>query len=118
MAIGPLQRPWHHTPSGNDPYDVEFNATDIAIGGKLLQASLEIDILDQMRFKTDDDYKRAIKQRIAADLARVMIESNLVEFTHMPQPATGRDTIYARCYLAPNEQVKLLRIHYGNTNKR
>lgn len=117
MAIGPLQRPWHHTPI-DDPFDITFNVTDIAIGGKLLQASMEIDVLDQVSFKTDDDYKRAIKHKIAADLARAMIESNLIEFTYMPQPAIGRDTIYARCYLAPNEQVKLLRTHYAAVNKR
>lgn len=112
MALGPLSKPWHYT-AVQDQYNVEFDVTDIPIGGKLMQARLELNQMEQMNFKTDDDYKRAIKQKIAADLARAMIEGNLIEFTHMPQPATGRDTIYARCYLAKDSDVKILRMHYA-----
>ena len=112
MAIGPLQQPWH-SPSGVDPFEMNLTTYDVPIGGKLLQASMELNAIDQINFKSDDDYKRAIKQRIAADLARAMIEGKLIEFTHLPQPSTGRDTIYARCYLAKDSDVKILRMHYA-----
>lgn len=112
MAIGPLQQPWH-SPSGVDPFEMNLTTYDVPIGGKLLQASMELNPIDQMNFASDDEYKRAIKKRIAADLARAMIESNMIEFTHLPQPSTGRDTIYARCYLAKDSDVKILRMHYA-----
>lgn len=101
-----------------DPFEATFNCTDIAIGGKLLQATLEVSATNQIKFLSDDDYKRAIKQKIAAELARVMIESNLIEFTHIKNVHDYSTTIHARCYLAPNDQVKLLRLHYANANKR
>ena len=109
--------PWHHT-IANDPYDVEFSAVDVAIGGKLIQAKLELTNMESMNFKSDDDYKRAIKQKVASDLARAMIETNVIEFTRLPQPATGTDIIYARCYLAPDSQVKILRMNYVKPDKR
>ena len=96
----------------HDPFEIEFDTTDIPIGGKLVQAKLEITTMDQMRFHDDEEYKRAIKQKVASELARVMIESNLIEFTRLPQMGSGNDIIYARCYLAPDNQVKLLRTHY------
>ena len=105
-----MATPWHHT-IANDPYDVEFSVVDVAIGGKLIQAKLEITAMDQMRFHDVDGYKRAIKQKIATELARVMVEGNLIEFTRLPQNGRGTDIICARCYLAPDNQVKLLRIH-------
>ena len=108
MAILP---PWHHT-IANDPFDTQFEITDIAIGGKLIQAKLENTAMDQMKFHDADECKRAIKQKIASELARVMVEGNLIEFTRLPQNGRGTDIICARCYLAPNEQVKVLRTHY------
>lgn len=96
-----------------DPLDIQFETTDIPIGGHLLQAKLELSQIEQLNFKSDDDYKRAIKMKIATDLARAMIESNLVEVTRLPQPAQGTDIIFARCYLAKNSDVKILRMHYA-----
>ena len=101
-----------------DPFEATFDVTDVAIGGKLLQANIQLTTMEQSSFLSDDDFKRMIKQKIASELARVMIESNLVEFTHMISHVEGTTNVYARCYLAPNDQVKLLRIHYANANKR
>ena len=112
-----MTAPWHHT-IANDPYDVEFSTVDVPIGGKLIQAKLELSYIEAINFQSDDDYKRAIKQKVASDLARVMIEGNLIEFTRLPQPATGTDIIYARCYLAPDANVRILRMNYVSPNKK
>lgn len=101
-----------------DPFDVKFEHQDIAIGGKLIQATLNLSPLEQINFRTDDEYKRAIKNKMAHELARFMIEANLIEFTRLPQNHIGNDIIHARCYLAPNEQVKVLRTHYANSIQR
>lgn len=97
----------------HEPFDFDFNVTDIPIGGKLIQAHLELSPMERMNFVSDDEYKRAIKRKMASELARFMIEANLIEFTHLPQNHTGNDIIHARCYLAPNGDVKILRTHYA-----
>lgn len=107
MALGKFPL---HT-STIDPFDTKVNVQDIAIGGKLITVSLEPNPLDEMTFASPDDYKRAVKMKIATDLARVMIESNLIEFTQMLSSTTMGKVIHARCYLAPDSQVKILRIH-------
>ena len=103
--------PWPLHTNVIDPFEVEFNVKDVAIGGKLLTVSLELNPLDEMTFVNPDDYKRAVKQKIASELARAMIESNLVEFTQMVSSTNMGKVIHARCYLAPDNQVKILRIH-------
>lgn len=105
--------PWQQT-SVMDPFEAEFSSVDVAIGGKLITAKLELKHMDQMVFATDDDYKRAIKMKVAQELARAMIETNVIEFTRVPHPSTLSDIIFARCYLAPDSQVKILRIEYAN----
>ena len=93
-----------------DPFDTQINVEEFAIGGKLMTAKLVIPMLDQMSFANSDDYKRAVKQKIASELARGMIESNLIEFTQMMDHLNGGTIIHARCYIAPDNQVKILRI--------
>jgi hypothetical protein len=44
-----------------------------------------------------------------------MISNGLVEFTQMHDNITFDTIVKARCYLAPNDQVKILRIHYAGT---
>jgi hypothetical protein len=94
-------------------HELDFSVVDIPIGGKLLQARLELNWIEQFDFKSDEVYKQAIKEKVAFELALAMIQSKAIEFTHLTQPSTGTDTIYARCYLAPSDQVKVLRMHYA-----
>ena len=92
-----------------------FKTMDYPIGGKLVSGSLDITFADTNRFLTDDDFKNAIKQRMATHLVKCMIENNLIEFTKIEDSKTGSYRLHARCYLAPNDQVKILRTHYGST---
>lgn len=93
-----------------DPFEIDINSTDYAIGGKLIQARLVLNPLDEVHFQSSDEFKKAIKNKIASELARAMIESNLIEFTQAKN-VDYSTVIHARCYLAPNDQVKILRIH-------
>ena len=92
-----------------------FKTMDYPIGGKIVSTSLEITFADTDRFLSDDDFKRAIKERMATHLVKCMMENNLIEFTKIEDSATGSYRLHARCYLAPNDQVKILRTHYGST---
>jgi non-ribosomal peptide synthetase component E (peptide arylation enzyme) len=105
MAIA--TQPWNVN-TYSDPFDSKFDVKEYPIGGKLVQARLELSAMQAIQF-TDDEMRRQIKHDMASELARFMIESNLIEFTRVDDPKTATMQIYARCYLAPDNQVKILR---------
>ena len=43
-------------------------------------------------------------------LTKHMLERNLVEFTSWDDPVTGKKHVAVRAYLAPDDQVKILRL--------
>ena len=95
--------------------ELTFKTKDYPIGGKIVSTSLEITFADTDRFLSDDDFKRAIKERMATHLVKQMVENNLIEFTKIRDGLTDAYVLHARCYLAPDDQVKILRTHYGST---
>ena len=58
----------------------------------------------------DKDAVKRVKEKLIHDMATYMLENNLVEFTHSDDPMTFRRRIAVRAYLAPNDQVKILRL--------
>lgn len=105
-----MMKPWHHT-TNIDEFKSQFETRDYLIGGKLIQASREVHFDEALTFYSEVDYKKLLKSEMAAELARFMIENNLIEFTRLTDQNTMIDKIYARCYLAPDDQVKILRVH-------
>lgn len=94
-----------------EPPTVDVNVTELAIGGKALKVHIRIAEYERMRMASDDEFAREMKRRLTRDMVEYMIDNRLIEFTTM-QSADQLDTIVAaRAYLAPNETVKLLRIH-------
>lgn len=68
---------------------------------------------DKLMFDTPEDvWKQEVKKRLAMDLAEKMLEEGVIEFTQMQDPAWGHKTIRARCYLVPDNQVRILRTLY------
>lgn len=53
---------------------------------------------------------REVKEKLATDMVLHMIENKLVEFTHRDDPITGRRQLLIRAFLAPSDQVKILRL--------
>ena len=92
-----------------------FNIKDYPIGGKLVGTSLEITFADTDRFLTDEDFKDAIKVKMAIALVKHMMENNLIEFTKIADPYSDSLRLHARCYVTSDDQVKILRTHYGST---
>lgn len=91
----------------NDP---EFHTYDYVIGGKMVvgRAVMEDEYSELMR--TDYDARDRVKQKLIQDMAQYILENNLVEFTQMKDPITFKTQIAVRAYLAPNDQVKILRL--------
>lgn len=96
-------------PSSPGRYPTDFNiehlqSYDTPIGGKLLVAELEITEYDLLRL-TDID----IKERLTNILAKGIMNSEHVVFTKSADPIKFSELVRARCYLAPSDQVRILR---------
>lgn len=102
-----------------DPFDVPFdvNFTDYAIGGKLVHVRLVVSDIERIEFQNSCRFREEMKDKLAMMLVKHMLEKNLIEFTHLPDMATGDDILHARCYLAPDAQVKVMRT-YGKLQSK
>jgi hypothetical protein len=58
----------------------------------------------------DADAKLAVKQDLINQLTQYMLENNLVEFTSWDEPVLGTKHVAVRAYLAPDDQIKILRV--------
>ena len=91
--------------------DVTFQSHDYAIGGKMVVGRAEM--TEDFRMMIEDGDATAImqiKEKLTRDLVSYMLENKLVEFTHHEDPITFRRQLAIRAYLAPNDQVKILRL--------
>ena len=89
----------------------EFQSHDYAIGGKMVVGRAEM--TEDFRMMLEDGDATAImqiKEKLTRDLVSYMLENKLVEFTHHDDPITFRRQLAIRAYLAPNDQVKILRL--------
>ena len=89
--------------------DVSFQTQDYAIGGRMITVKITWDDLQHMKMG-DEEWRIHIRQKLANQLALAMLDQHLMETTSIQDPM-GRHIIAARCYLAPNDQVKILRVH-------
>jgi len=78
--------------------------TDIAIGGKLVNVNITLSNFDTISLNPD-----AIKWRVADHLVKYMIDNKLIEFTKQENLLENSTIINARCYLAPDDTVRILR---------
>ena len=91
--------------------DPIFQTHDYVIGGKMVVGRAEMDESYTIMLQNGDkDAVKHIKEKLIHDMATYMLENNLVEFTHVDDPLTFRRKIAVRAYLAPNDQVKILRL--------
>ena len=60
----------------------------------------------------EDAFKQRVKEDLAMALANKMMEAGVIEFTQMKDQIAFHRTIKARCYLVPDNQVRLLRTLY------
>ena len=53
--------------------------------------------------------KARIKEELSKQLAELILETKMVEFTQMIDPSTGDRVVRARCFLVPDGQVQIIR---------
>lgn len=88
----------------------DFQTYDYPIGGKMVVGKAVMDDSYSEILRTDFDARDQLKSKLIHDMAQYMLENNLVEFTQMEDPITFRKHVFVRAYLAPNDQVKILRL--------
>jgi len=92
----------------NDPV---FQTYDYAIGGKMVVGRAEMTEDFRMMIEDgDEDAKNSVKEKLIHQMASFMLENNLVEFTYYDNPMDFSRQIAVRAYLAPNDQIKVLRL--------
>lgn len=91
--------------------EVNFQTYDYVINGKMVVGRATIsDTFREMIENGDDDAKRQIKSSLIHQMAEFILENNLVEFTYHDDHTTFNRHVTVRAYLAPNDQVKILRV--------
>ena len=87
-----------------------FETHDYIIGGKMVVGKTVLTDEYQVLMNTDNEARLRVKKELIHQMAEFMLENNLVEFTHYKDPVLFHTHIAVRAYLAPNDQVKILRL--------
>ena len=87
-----------------------FTTHDYIIGGKLVVGRAVLEDTFAELLGRDVDAAKRIKQKLANDIAMFMLENQLLEFTQFKDPIVYKTHVAVRAYIAPNDQVKILRL--------
>ena len=99
---------------GNNPYmawEEPLTHYEYAIQGQMFMVSYEASE-HQMALMGEDVFKQHIKENLAMALANKMLEAGVIEFTQTQDQISIHKLIKARCYLVPDDRVRLLRTLY------
>jgi hypothetical protein len=91
--------------------EATFTSWEYAIGGKMVVGRATMS--EDFRMMMEDGDATAImqiKEKLTRDLVQFILENKLVEFTRHDDPMTMDRQIAIRAYLAPSDQVKILRL--------
>jgi hypothetical protein len=87
--------------------NVEFEVIDHVIKGKMVKCSMTIP--DYKIHSMDPAYKMSIKQEMATRIAHFLLDNNMIDYTQMPNYQSLDINVYARCFVTPDETVRILR---------
>ena len=90
--------------------DPIFETHDYIIGGKMVVGKTVLTDEYQVLMNTDNEARLRVKKELIHQMAEYILENNLVEFTQYKDPVLFHTHIAVRAYLAPNDQVKILRL--------
>lgn len=86
----------------------EIETLDIAIAGKMIVCSAEIDSLYASQVMTAED-KKYIRERLASQIAAFMLDQAMIEFTQHQDPKTGNTKVRGRVFVTPDDQTRIIR---------
>jgi len=82
---------------------------EYAIGGKLVTAFMRVPYDHIAISKSDEFFKKLIKTKMVNQIVDKLLEDGLVEITQQEDYANQEIILRAHAYIAPNDQVKILR---------
>lgn len=92
----------------HDYGEVSFDYEDYAIGGKMITVKVSVPDETFTNAMRDDQTRQEVRRMLVEQIASVILDRKLCDITQM-KDVTLTTTVAARCYVAPNEQVRLLR---------
>jgi len=90
-------------------HEPDFQTYDYTIGGKLVVGRAVIDESYNQLMMSDKESRQKVKEKLVTDMAHYMLENNLVEFMQQKN-IDMTTTVVVRAYIAPDSQVKILRL--------
>ena len=93
----------------NDLSPIEVEERSYALGGKLLTAKMVVSEFEALA--NNEDLKQTIRKKMVESLVEQILNDKLCEFTTYTDAVLMGQIVVARCYLAPNDQIRLLRVH-------
>ena len=88
--------------------NVKYEYDDYLIQGKMVVAKATFP--DQMKISALPEIARQeIRETLAKQIAHFILENDMLEFVHNKDPLTFYDTVAARCFIVPNNEVKVIR---------
>ena len=81
---------------------------DIVLAGKLLTCSKVIDNYIRSNFSNSIDIEQHIKKELAHEIANKIIHDEMCEFSYLNNPNAFNRHYYARVYLLPREQTRII----------
>lgn len=91
--------------------DIEFDIKEYTIQGKMVIGEFDLS-LNKLMHLTDAKAEHRIKEELANSLAKFILENKLAEFTMQEDNNNMSKRYRVRCFLTPDEQVRLIRTLY------
>jgi hypothetical protein len=97
--------------------DIEFNIKEYPIQGKMVVAQFTLP-LNEVLHLSDASAGALIKKEMSERMTHYIIENGLAEFTMQEDKLNMAKVFRMRCFLAPDEQVRLIRKIYDDLGSK
>jgi len=87
----------------------KFEIEEYAIGGKLLSITISMGEDQYLQSQNDIHWKHEMRKKLVERITEYILQRNLAEITTNLDPVSFTRQINARCYLAPDSQIKIIR---------
>lgn len=91
--------------------DIEFDIKQYTIQGKMVVGSYELSLSKHLQL-SDAAVHQLIKEELVKGLVNFILENKLAEFTQQEDHLNMSKLYRVRCFLTPDDQVRLIRSLY------
>lgn len=98
--------------------DIEFNIKEYPIKGQMVMGQVILKEIDLINIPLGVDIKTHIKKNLLKRLINHMLKNKLAEFTVTDDPLNASKLYRVRCFVTPDEQVRLIRKIYDSENSK